>query len=62
VQKFFDSVRWDLVGKAVQAHTDADTRWIVLYVIPEGAGTVNPCMKMAPLCQPLVRQVVAPNH
>jgi RNA-directed DNA polymerase len=32
VQKFFDSVRWDLVIKAVQAHTDADTRWIVLYV------------------------------
>ena len=42
VQKFFDSVRWDLVIKAVQAHTDADTGWIVLYVIPEGAGTVNP--------------------
>ena len=36
VQKFFDSVRWDLVIKAVQAHTDADTRWIVLYVIYEG--------------------------
>jgi RNA-directed DNA polymerase len=32
VQKFFDSVRWDLVIKAVQAHTDADTGWIVLYV------------------------------
>jgi RNA-directed DNA polymerase len=42
VQKFFDSVRWDLVVKAVQAHTDADIRWIVLCVIPEGAGTVNP--------------------
>jgi group II intron reverse transcriptase/maturase len=32
VQRFFDSVCWDLVVKAVQAHTDADTRWIVLYV------------------------------
>jgi RNA-directed DNA polymerase len=32
VQKFFDSVRWDLVVKAVQAHTDADARWVVLYV------------------------------
>jgi RNA-directed DNA polymerase len=32
VQKFFDSVCWDLVVKAVQAHTDADTRWIVLDV------------------------------
>jgi retron-type reverse transcriptase len=32
VQKCFDSVCWDLVVKAVQAHTDADTRWIVLYV------------------------------
>jgi hypothetical protein len=41
VQKFFDSVRWDLVIKAVPAHTDADTRWIVLCVIPEGAGTVK---------------------
>lgn len=30
VQKFFDSVRWDLVVKAVEAHTDE--RWIVLYV------------------------------
>jgi RNA-directed DNA polymerase len=35
VQKFFDSVRWDLGIKAVPAHTDADTRWIVLYVIYE---------------------------
>ncbi|HXP13718.1 MAG TPA: group II intron reverse transcriptase/maturase [Actinomycetes bacterium] len=32
VQKFFDSVRWDLVVKAVQAHTDGDARWVVLYV------------------------------
>jgi group II intron reverse transcriptase/maturase len=30
VQKFFDSVRWDLIIKAVQAHTDAP--WVLLYV------------------------------
>lgn len=30
IQKFFDSVRWDLVIKAVQAHTDDP--WVVLYV------------------------------
>jgi RNA-directed DNA polymerase len=30
VSKFFDSVRWDLVVKAVEAHTDA--AWVVLYV------------------------------
>jgi RNA-directed DNA polymerase len=30
IQKFFDSVRWDLIVKAVQAHTDAP--WVVLYV------------------------------
>ncbi len=30
IQKFFDSVRWDLIIKAVQAHTDAV--WVVLYV------------------------------
>ncbi|MFF1646682.1 group II intron reverse transcriptase/maturase [Streptomyces sp. NPDC058240] len=30
IQKFFDSVRWDLVVKAVQAHTDAV--WVKLYV------------------------------
>lgn len=30
VSKFFDSVRWDLVIKAVEAHTDA--AWVVLYV------------------------------
>lgn len=29
VSKFFDSVRWDLVVKAVEAHTDA--AWVVLY-------------------------------
>jgi group II intron reverse transcriptase/maturase len=30
VAKFFDSVRWDLVVKAVEKHTDA--AWVVLYV------------------------------
>lgn len=30
VAKFFDSVRWDLVLKAVRAHTDQP--WVVLYV------------------------------
>ncbi|WP_326791171.1 reverse transcriptase domain-containing protein [Streptomyces sp. NBC_00841] len=30
VSKFFDSVRWDLVIKAVESHTDAD--WVLLYV------------------------------
>jgi group II intron reverse transcriptase/maturase len=30
IRKFFDSVPWDLVVKAVEAHTDA--RWVVLYV------------------------------
>lgn len=30
VQKFFDSVPWDLVVKAVQANTDQ--KWVVLYV------------------------------
>ncbi|MEN3614279.1 group II intron reverse transcriptase/maturase [Plantactinospora sp. ZYX-F-223] len=30
IQKFFDSVPWDLVIKAVQAHTN--DRWVVLYV------------------------------
>jgi group II intron reverse transcriptase/maturase len=32
IRKFFDSVRWDLIVKAVQAHTDHETRWIMLYV------------------------------
>ena len=31
IRKFFDSVRWDLIVKAVKAHTD-ETRWVVLYV------------------------------
>jgi RNA-directed DNA polymerase len=30
VAKFFDSVRWDLLIKAVEAHTDAP--WVLLYV------------------------------
>lgn len=30
IRKFFDSVRWDLVVKAVEAHTDDP--WVVLYV------------------------------
>ncbi|MGI5134140.1 reverse transcriptase domain-containing protein [Streptomyces sp. CA-106110] len=30
IQKFFDSVPWDLVVKAVRAHTDLP--WVVLYV------------------------------
>jgi group II intron reverse transcriptase/maturase len=30
IQKFFDSVRWDLAIKAVEAHTDVP--WVVLYV------------------------------
>jgi group II intron reverse transcriptase/maturase len=30
IRKFFDSVRWDLVRKAVAVHTDA--RWVLLYV------------------------------
>jgi RNA-directed DNA polymerase len=30
IRKFFDSVPWDLVLKAVQAHTDRP--WVVLYV------------------------------
>ena len=30
VQKFFDSVRWDLIVKTVEAHTDAP--WVLLYV------------------------------
>jgi len=32
IRKFFDSVPWDLAVKAVEAHTDHETRWIVLYV------------------------------
>ena len=32
IAKFFDSVRWDLIVKAVEKHTGHETRWIVLYV------------------------------
>jgi RNA-directed DNA polymerase len=32
VEKFFDSVPWDLVVKAVNAHLDTEERWVVLYV------------------------------
>ena len=32
IRKFFDSVRWDLIIKAVEAHTCHETRWVVLYV------------------------------
>jgi group II intron reverse transcriptase/maturase len=32
IRKFFDSVQRDLIVKAVQAHTDYQTRWVVLYV------------------------------
>ncbi len=32
IQKFFDSVPWDLMLKAVAHHLDADQRWILLYV------------------------------
>ncbi len=32
VRKFFDSVPWDLMVKAVQANTMHEQRWIVLYV------------------------------
>ena len=32
VRKFFDSVRWDLIVRAVEKHADHETRWIVLYV------------------------------
>jgi Reverse transcriptase (RNA-dependent DNA polymerase) len=31
VQKFFDSVPWDLVIKAVTAHSNTEERWVVLY-------------------------------
>ena len=32
IRKFFDSVPWDLLVKAVEKHTTWETRWIVLYV------------------------------
>jgi Retron-type reverse transcriptase len=32
IQKFFDSVPWDLMLKVVAHHLDADRRWVLLYV------------------------------
>jgi RNA-directed DNA polymerase len=32
IRKFFDSVRWNLLVKAVEHHTGHETRWVVLYV------------------------------
>ncbi len=32
VEKFFDSVPWDLMVKAVQANITTDQRWVLLYV------------------------------
>ena len=32
IRKLFDSVRWDLLVKAVETHTEHETRWVVLYV------------------------------
>jgi RNA-directed DNA polymerase len=32
IQKFFDSVPWELMLKAVAHHIDTDRRWILLYV------------------------------
>jgi len=32
IRKFFDSVPWDLMVKAVQANVTHEQRWIVLYV------------------------------
>ena len=32
IQKFFDSVPWELIVKAVSHHLDAERRWILLYV------------------------------
>lgn len=32
IRAFFDSVPWDLVIKAVEAHTDRSQTWVVLYV------------------------------
>ena len=42
IQKFFDSVPWDLIVKAVEAHTDQP--WVVLYVkrwLQRAAGTAR---------------------
>ncbi|WP_311924429.1 reverse transcriptase domain-containing protein [Nocardia uniformis] len=32
VAKFFDSVPWDLMVKAVQANITTEQRWVLLYV------------------------------
>ena len=32
VQKFFDSVSWDLMVKAVEANITASRKWVLLYV------------------------------
>jgi len=32
IQKFFDTVPWGLVVKAVEHHLDTDQRWVLLYV------------------------------
>ena len=48
VQAFFDSVDHALLLRAVQRHTDQP--WVLLYVIPEGAGTVNPYDEDRPWC------------
>ena len=32
IRKFFDSVRWDLIVKAVEKHTGREARWVALYV------------------------------
>ena len=32
VAKFFDSVPWDLMVKAVEANITTDQRWVLLYV------------------------------
>jgi group II intron reverse transcriptase/maturase len=32
IRKFFDSVRWDLIVKAVEKHTGHEARWVALYV------------------------------
>src|SRR5581483_4223160 len=39
VEKFFDSVPWDLMVKAVEANTTPEQRWVVLYVKRWLAGT-----------------------
>ena len=32
VQKFFDTVPWDLMVKAVEANITASQKWVLLYV------------------------------